>query len=664
MNQKKKFKNVARRGLLTAAASSIVLGIASCGGGGGSGGATGGGATTLNFSVAPLGQEFLSAAEVTDIVSRAVQASLDRGVASTIAITDRVGNVLALYQMTNAPAMSTIQSNNTNASQTATGLGLDGQAVPSVLAALAKAITGAYLSSTGNAFTTRTASQIVQEFFQPGEVGQPSGPLYGVQFSQLPCSDLNVWLSQNATIGPKRSPLGLSADPGGFPIYQNGRVVGGIGVMASNNPATNAIYSLDDNLQNVETDLEEEIAMAALPNDFRPPEQIQASKITANGQSFQYSNTIPATAGTADLNTQGAFVEQRAYKIGTAPIDGTAYGAAASGYVATSNAAFTGLDTFNLITDPNNANSVRFPTVAAAGGTLTQAEVQSILVEGMTLANRARGQIRIPLGAAAQVTVSVVDLQGNIIGLVRSADAPIFGTDVSVQKARSSLLFSSSNSLAEMQTINGGAGAPFVNAMNNFFANKQPVLDGSVAFSARSIGNVHRPYFPDGVATGNEGPLSRPIASWSPFNLGFQLDVVAGEVLGTLAKEIRSVIGGNNFNLDPTDTCVDEGVVGTNPNRYANGFQIFPGGFPIYKGDTLVGAVGISGDGVDQDDMVGYLGVINAANATSSTMRPYPSTLNHAGQLQQSNNFLKYVQCPQAPFNDTNEQNVCPPVGS
>lgn len=658
MNRELKLKKVARRTLLSAAASSVLLGLASCGGGGGGG--TGGGATTLNFSVAPLGQEFLSAAEVTDIVSRAVQASLDRGVASTIAITDRVGNVLALYQMTNAPANSTIQSNNAAAN----GSGLDGFVAASTLTAIAKAITGAYLSSTGNAFTTRTASQIVQEFFQPGEVGQPSGPLYGVQFSQLPCSDLNVWLSQSATIGPKRSPLGLSADPGGFPIYQNGRVVGGIGVMASNNPATNAIYSLDDNLQNVETDLEEEIAMAALPAEFRPPEQIQASKITANGQSFQYSNTIPATASTADLNTQGAFTALAGYKAAAAPIDGTAYGSAASGYVATSNAAFNGLDTFNLVTNPADSTSVRYPTVAAAGGTITQAEVQAILVEGMTLANRARGQIRIPLGAAAQVTVSIIDLQGNIIGLVRSADAPIFGTDVSVQKARSALLFSSSNSLAEMQAINGGAGATFVNAMNNFFANKQPVLDGSVAFSARSIGNVHRPYFPDGVATGNEGPLSTPIASWSPFNLGFQLNVVAGEVLSAVGKATRDVVGGNQFNLNPTDTCVDESVVGTNPNRYANGFQIFPGGFPIYKGDTLVGAVGISGDGVDQDDMVGYLGVINAAASTGSNMRPYPSTLNNAGQLQQSNNFLKYVQCPQAPFNDTNQQNVCPAVGS
>jgi hypothetical protein len=35
-----------------------------------------------------------------------------------------------------------------------------------------------------------------------------------------------------------------------------------------------------------------------------------------------------------------------------------------------------------------------------------------------------------------------------------------------------------------------------------------------------------------------------------------------------------------------------------------NGITIFPGGVPLYKNGVLVGAVGISGDGVDQDDII------------------------------------------------------------
>ena len=57
---------------------------------------------------------------------------------------------------------------------------------PTTFAAISKAVTGAYLSSSqGNAFSTRTANQIIQEHFDPGVAGTPSGPLFGVQFSQL-----------------------------------------------------------------------------------------------------------------------------------------------------------------------------------------------------------------------------------------------------------------------------------------------------------------------------------------------------------------------------------------------------------------------------------------------------------------------------------------------
>ena len=44
-----------------------------------------------------------------------------------------------------------------------------------------------------------------------------------------------------------------------------------------------------------------------------------------------------------------------------------------------------------------------------------------------------------------------------------------------------------------------------------------------------------------------------------------------------------------------------------NPN-FSNGITIFPGGFPLYRNGQLIGAIGISGDGVDQDDIVGASG--------------------------------------------------------
>ena len=645
-------KNMRRIALGVAVCLATPFVLVSCGGGGGSGGAS---STTPSFNIEPLGTQSLSVAEVNDIIARAVQASISRGVQSTIAVTDRVGNVLAVYQMNNAAANATITSGLAGAD----GNGLDGTPVPSTLAAIAKAITGAYLSSTGNAFSTRTASQIVQEFFQPGERGQPSGPLYGVQFSQLPCSDLNVWLSQSASIGPKRSPLGLSADPGGFPIYQEGRVVGGIGVISSTDAGTNGIYGLDRDILSNETDLDEEIAFAAIPDALRAPEQIRANRITANGQTFQFTNTTPAVAGPASLAGTGNFVAVPGYKAAAGTVAGTSYGTSQSGYVATTAPAFSGLNTFTLITDPADNTAVRFPPTA--GSNLTQAEVQNILVEGMKIANRARAQIRNPVGSPAEVTVSVVDLDGDILGLVRSSDAPVFGTDVSVQKARSALAFSSPEALTDFTSIDGGTHAAFANAMDTFFTQRANVLDGSAAFSARAIGNVHRPYFPDGEEGTPAGPLSSPLASWSPFNVGFQLNIVATKVFATLGVATRAVLGGDQFAPDPSQTCVDNtNIPAGRQGRFANGLQIFPGGFPIYKGNTLVGAIGVSGDGVDQDDMIGYLGVINGATAVGSNMRPFPSTLLTANELSNSGEFLKYVQCPQTPFNDSSEQNVCP----
>ncbi len=77
-------------------------------------------------------------------------------------------------------------------------------------------------------------------------------------------------------IGPKRAPLGLSADAGGFPLYKNGVVVGGVGVMAD------GVYSFDPEIQDVDHDGEEAIALAATQG-FAAPAEIQADRVTVDG---------------------------------------------------------------------------------------------------------------------------------------------------------------------------------------------------------------------------------------------------------------------------------------------------------------------------------------------------------------------------------------------
>ena len=96
---------------------------------------------------------------------------------------------------------------------------------------------------------------------------------------------------------------------------------------------------------------------------------------------------------------------------------------------------------------------------------------------------------------------------------------------------------------------------------------------------------------------------------------------------------------------------------GGNVDPVANGTQIFPGSVPIYRGNTLVGAIGVSGDGIDQDDMISFLSVHQAGELLGSINNA--PVMMRADQLTPNGTRLRYVQCPQAPFLDSNEQTPC-----
>jgi hypothetical protein len=93
-------------------------------------------------------------------------------------------------------------------------------------------------------------------------------------------------------------------------------------------------------------------------------------------------------------------------------------------------------------------------------------------------------------------------------------------------------------------------------------------------------------------------------------------------------------------------------------SRLANGLQIFPGGVPIYRNGTLVGAIGVSGDGVDQDDLVAFLGVHQAAATLASGLGNAPPA-RRADVLEPQGTRLRYVQCPQAPYLSGNSEDTC-----
>jgi uncharacterized protein GlcG (DUF336 family) len=257
------------------------------------------------------------------------------------------------------------------------------------------------------------------------------------------------------------------------------------------------------------------------------------------------------------------------------------------------------------------------------------------------------------------VSIVIVDRNGDILGLVRTSDGPVFGIDVAVQKARTAMFFSHPEAAADLLAASGasylnGTFASIARYADDFraFLGVPGVLDGAIAWTPRAIGNLHRPFFPDGIE-GPPGPLSTPIATWSPFNVGFQLDLVYNQIVKGVGGDLSEGCAGRL----PASIPPPPGPVPMIA-KLRNGVQIFPGGVPIYRGTQLVGAIGVSGDGVDQDDMIAFLGVANAARTLATGFANAPQAMR-ADTLTPHGVRLRYVQCPQSPFNASTEQNVC-----
>ena len=475
----------------------------------------------------------LTSADVQSILQQAASAAALLGKAVTIVITDREGNILGRLAMPGAPATTTIRSVG------AAGQGLEGTVAPAIEAATAKAATAAFFSTTGNAFSTRTAGFIIQEHFPPGISFRAAGPLYGVQFSSLPCGDIKQPSAR----------LGLSGDPGGLPIYKDGLVAGGIGVEGD------GLYTVDRDPADNDQPFEELIAASGI-RGFEAPSLIRGDNILVDGIRLPFSNvTNPPTPATA-ASIAGAVIS-------AAPV--SEFVPAVVGGIA------------------GEVSPRFFPFIAGTApgsNALTAAEVQTIISHAAQQANITRAAIRQPLGSNARVSIAVVDTAGVVLGIFRQQDAPVFGYDVAVQKARNAAFFSGANAASALRTAGFGAYVDRAAADGLRF-------DGAFAFSDRAVGFLHRPFFPDGIDNTAAGPLSTAIGSWSPFNVGLQLDLVRTNFLAALSG--------------PVTGC-------TALPALPNGIQIFAGSVPLYKNGVLVGAIGVSGDGIDQDDLISAAG--------------------------------------------------------
>jgi uncharacterized protein GlcG (DUF336 family) len=169
--------------------------------------------------------------------------------------------------------------------------------------------------------------------------------------------------------------------------------------------------------------------------------------------------------------------------------------------------------------------------------------VNGIVQNAIDTAGRTRAAIRLPIGTRASMVIAVADLDGSVLGAYRMPDSTVFSIDVAVTKARNMVYFSGPN--RDPRDLPGVA--------------------AGTAVTSRTIGFGAQVYFPSGIWNTQPGPF-----------YPMYLD-------------------------DLANPCA-QGHQPANANQ--SGVVFFPGSAPLYRGGRLVGGLGVSGDGVEQDDYV------------------------------------------------------------
>ena len=650
----------------TSVVAIVALLTASCGGGGGGSG-SGQQPTAPSPPPSAANPVFqtpalvgLSAADVQRIIAQGVAEAQAQSQPSGFVVIDRVGNVLAAFAMNGANL--TLRTPPAPNGQNSLLQGLNLPAPAAFAGGISKALTSSYFSSMGAAFSSRTANDILQETLPPSAAtrGLESGPLFSVQFSQLPCSDVSSRFPNRS--GTHRGPLGAGADPGSFPLYRNGAVVGAVAVVGD------GVYGFDTEYRDNDRNVEEIIALAATTG-FEPPQEIRADRVTIDGFLLRYSDATtadfrsnPAAAPAfATINgTVGNLVSVRGYYDAAGGVlAGTIYGSEESGVRPATAAEFAIPEAW--VVSQGGVN--RYPPRAGTdgGGALTEPEVRALLEEAFLVQRQARAQLRIERNgepqARAQNTSVVVDTNGEILGLVRGPDALPDAIDAVPQKARTTVLFSSPTAATYLQANPRPGVADYVSAVRTFLGDPN-ALTGQTAFSLRAIGNLARPWFPDGQVGQPPGPLSVPIQQFNIFNTGLQARLIEQDVFDHINFILNPAIP-----ADVPQSCTGSPIVpATGRNRINNGITLFAGGVPIYRNGVLVGAIAASGDGNDQSDMIAFLGLHNAGirlGGTIGNALPAIRSDRIDVPLQNGSSNLRYVRCPFAPFVGTTDQNVC-----
>lgn len=245
----------------------------------------------------------------------------------------------------------------------------------------------------------------------------------------------------------------------------------------------------------------------------------------------------------------------------------------------------------------------------SADGLITAADVEQIINQGIDSANNVRAAIRLKAtgstpastktnpGPRTRMVFAVTDKDGNVLGLYRMKDATVFSIDVAVAKARNTAYYADSSQLQNIDRVD-----------DNHDGTPDASVPAGAAFSNRTFRFLAEPRYPQGVDSSKPGAFSilndpgfknNLLKSSNP-----NVNVGAVENAGAPKPytDFQSVLGFDAFN---------PGRNFRNPNNIANqnGIVFFPGSVPLYnQAGTLIGGFGVSGDGVDQDDVVTFAG--------------------------------------------------------
>jgi uncharacterized protein GlcG (DUF336 family) len=421
---------------------------------------------------------------------------------------------------------------------------------PEIATAVSKAGTAAYLSSNQNAFTSRTAGFIIQQHFPPGVNNAPPGPLVGVGLSNLFFSDINKFRKPGSVIVFNQQP-GLSVLP--VPGTSLDGAPGGV-PLYKNGILVGGIGVTGDGTPGPIVNFR-----AQNPFIFISGQDNDESVALAGQKGFAPSGSITADNVFID-GIRLPYTKTPVPKLKRIIVQGNPdpqYPAILGApppfpYPVATFGNVTGEIRQPIITDPF------FPAPIDGQPRLTAAEVDSIIDLAAQRVKITRAGIRLPVGTQMQVFITVVNnpnasgTSPTVLGTFRTGEATLFSWDVAVQKARTVIYYSRNDFL--------GFGL-------------------NVAMSNRCIGFLAQCNYPPGINGNSPGPFNG------------QQEMFSG-LLG--------------------DHC-NPAAIAPNPAfilsaELPNGITIFPGAFGLYRNGVLVGAIGISGDGVDQDDIVGASG--------------------------------------------------------